>query len=65
MTIYRALDIAEITLSPGTYYLEYELEDNFLRKARFDRIEIRWDGENMTFPEDFTWEGSFTVEWIK
>lgn len=61
--MYRALDVQEITLPAGTYYLEYELDDLFLRKCRMERIEIHWDGENMTFPEDFAWEGSFPAKW--
>ena len=61
MTMYRALDVAEIPLPAGTYYLEYEIEDVFMRKTTLDRIEIHWDGENMTFPEDFCWEDG---EWI-
>ena len=61
--MYRALEVEEIPLPAGTYYLEYELDDVFLRKKRLERIEIHWDGKEMTFPEDFSWEGSFQVEW--
>ena len=61
LTMYRALDVAEIPLPAGTYYLQYEIEDVFMRKTLLDRIEIHWDGENMTFPEDFCWEDG---EWI-
>ena len=61
--MYRALEVQEITLPAGTYYLEYELDDMFLRKCRLERIEIHWDGSSMTFPEDFAWEGSFRAEW--
>ena len=57
MTMYRALDIHEIPLPAGTYYLEYEIEDAFLRSKLVDRFEIRWDGREMTFPEGFAWEG--------
>ena len=56
LTMYRALDVEEIPLPPGTYYLEYEIEDIFMRDTVLDRIEIHWDGENMTFPEDFAWD---------
>ena len=41
-----------------TYYLEYEVQDSFMRCMPVDRIEFYWDGENMTFPEGFAWEGS-------
>ena len=57
MTMFRALDIHEIPLPAGTYYLEYEIEDAFLRSKLVDRFEIRWDGREMTFPEGFAWEG--------
>lgn len=56
-TMYRSLKVEEIPLPPGIYYLEYEVQDMFLRTFLLDRIEIHWDGENMTFPEGFTWEG--------
>lgn len=63
MPLYRALNIDEITLPPGTYYLEYEMEDIFMRTYTTDRIEIRWDGENMMFPDGDAWTGTFEVVW--
>ena len=57
-TIRRTLDVDEIPLPAGTYYLEYEVQDSFMRCMPVDRIEFYWDGENMTFPEGFAWEGS-------
>ena len=65
MTMPRALRFLREPLPAGTYYLEFELHDAFQRDAVMDRIEIRWDGERMTFPEGFTWEGSFRVEWAQ
>ena len=65
MTMPRALRFLWEPLPAGTYYLEFELHDAFQRDAVMDRIEIRWDGERMTFPEGFTWEGSFRVEWAQ
>ena len=56
-TVYRALKVEEIPLPTGTYYLEYEVVDMFLHTMVLDRIEIHWDGETMSFPQDFTWEG--------
>ena len=50
LTMYRRLDVTEVPLPAGTYYLEYEIDDVFMRRTVLDRIEIRWDGENMTFP---------------
>ncbi len=56
LTMYRRLDVEEIPLPAGTYYLEYEICDMYMRKALLDRIEIRWDGETMTFPQADQWE---------
>ena len=61
MTMYRALDVQEIPLPEGTYYIEYEVDDMFLRPYFLDRIEFHWDGENMTFPEGFAWEGEVVL----
>lgn len=55
LTMYRALDVKEMPLPAGTYYLEYEVNDMYMRKTTLDRIKIQWDGENMTFPESDTW----------
>jgi hypothetical protein len=59
----RQLSVSEVPLPPGTYYLEYELVDNFMRTARTDRIEINWDGENLTFPGLQSWEGEWIPRW--
>ena len=58
--MYRSLEVSEIPLPPGTYYLEYEVDDSFRRTCLMDRIEIHWDGENISYPEGFTWEGKVT-----
>ena len=47
LTMYRSLEVAEIPLPPGTYYLEYEIENVFMQKTTLDRIELYWDGENI------------------
>ena len=65
MVLPRTLDMAEITLSAGTYYLQFELEDLFNRKAVMERIEMRWDGQNMVFPDSLNWEGAFTIDWVR
>ena len=61
LTMYRKLDVHEIPLPPGTYYLQYEISDVFLRRTYFQMIEIQWDGEKMTFPEDLHWNDA---DWI-
>lgn len=60
-TMYRSLMVEEVPLPAGTYYLEYEVTDMYMRKAVLDRIEIQWDGETMTFPQGDAWEND---EWI-
>ena len=62
MTLYRALDIQEIPLPAGTYYMEYEIEDSFLRSKVVDRFEIRWDGAEMTFPDADAWQGETAMK---
>ena len=43
--------------------MEYELKDLFMRTMRMEMIEFSWDGQKMTFPEGFTWEGMVEPEW--
>lgn len=57
MTLYRAMDVQEITLPAGNYYLEYEVDDVFMRPSVLERVEFYWDGESMTFQEGFSWDG--------
>lgn len=57
MTMYRAMEVKEVTLAAGTYYLEYEVDDMFMRPSLLERIELHWDGKNITFPDGFSWEG--------
>ena len=63
MTMYRALNVQEITLPAGTYYLEYEIDDVFMRPSVLERIEFYWNGESMTFPEDFSWTGETMLKY--
>ena len=65
MTFARALDIGETALPEGTYYLQYEVNDMFVRPYYLDLIELHWDGEQITFPENFTWEGTVTLSMAK
>ena len=58
MTFYRRMSPEIITLPAGTYYLEYEVDDMFTRPFVLERIEFRWDGEKMSFPENLVWEGT-------
>ena len=56
-TLYRAMTIEPKLLPPGTYYLEYEVQDMFMRQILMERIEMEWDGEKLSFPAGFVWEG--------
>ena len=60
MTMYRALEIGEKPLEPGTYYLEYLVEDSFMRYLPVGRAEVQWDGEKVTVP-DGSWEGTLRL----
>lgn len=55
MTMRRVLEVTEIPLPAGTYYLEYEARDVFMRSMLIDRLEFQWDGENLTYPHIDEW----------
>ncbi len=59
LTMYRVLDVEEITLPPGNYYLEYEVDDLFMNPSVLERIPFYWDGQKPIFPDGFTWEGTW------
>ena len=61
--LYRALYIEEKPLPAGTYYLQYEVDDMFLRPYLLERIEMQWDGEHASFPESASWEGTVIPKW--
>ena len=61
--MYRALDVVEAPLPAGTYYLEYEVDDLFMRSYTLERFEMKWDGEKLTLPDDLVWEGSVVLQW--
>lgn len=62
-TMYSRLEVKEIPLPAGTYYLEYEIRDMFMRTVKLERIEIHWDGQEMSFPEGFSWDGDAQFRW--
>ena len=55
LTMYRSLDVQEVPLPAGTYFLEYEIVDVFMHSTVLDRVEIQWDGNTMTFPGAGDW----------
>ena len=63
-TLYRSLEMEAKQLPAGTYYLEYEVQDMFMRPIMMERIEMYWDGKKLSFPEGFAWEGTMKLSWI-
>ena len=61
MTMYRSLEMTAKPLPPGTYYLEYWVEDIFLRHLPIGRAEIVWDGETPRLADPAAWEGVMTL----
>ena len=64
-TITRVLPVENRPLPPGTYYIEYVVEDMFMRRIPMERVEVKWDGENMSLAENVVWEGKATLRWSK
>ena len=62
-TLYRAMNMEPMILPAGTYYLQYEVNDVFMRPILLDRIEMYWDGKTLSFSRDFTWEGRLELAW--
>ena len=63
MNLSRRMEMEEQPVPPGTYYLEYVVEDIFFRRMAMDRVQMTWDGERMTFSEGERWEGETTLRW--
>ena len=57
------MNMEPMILPAGTYYLQYEVNDVFMRPILLDRIEMYWDGKALSFPRDFTWEGRLELAW--
>ena len=56
LTMYNSLEITMKELEPGTYYLDYWVEDIFLRRMLAGHVEVIWDGYKITVP-DGEWQG--------
>ena len=63
MKILRHLDVEETLLPAGTYYLEFELWDIFMRMMRLEKIPFTWDGREISIGDDFSWEGTVLPAW--
>ena len=62
-TMTRVLPIESRLLPPGTYYIQYVVEDMFMRRIAMDRVEVHWDGEKLSLAEGAVWEGTETLRW--
>ncbi|MBR2529380.1 MAG: hypothetical protein IKE58_13045 [Blautia sp.] len=62
-TITRVLPVESKPLPPGTYYIEYVVEDMFMRRIPMERVAVHWDGSILTLAEDAVWEGTETLRW--
>jgi len=56
--LYRAMYMEDKPLPPGVYYIQYVVYDIFMRPIPMDIIELEWDGDSLTLPEDLSWEGT-------
>ena len=59
-TMYRRLTVENVSLPAGTYYMEYIIYDVFMRSMKFRRVELYWDGQRMTIPNN-DWAGKETL----
>ena len=62
MTVLRQLYIDRKPLEPGTYFLDYWIDDIIGHSLTLDKIRLTWDGERIILPEDFVWEGTIGGE---
>ena len=44
LTMYRGLEVEEITLPEGTYYCRYIVENCLLQRFRTNMVKLYWDG---------------------
>ena len=60
MTLHRAYVIKGKPLPAGTYFLEYWVQDPFMRLLSAGDVEIEWDGETVSLREG-SWEGDVVL----
>ena len=61
MTMYRSMEITFEPLEPGTYYMDYWVEDIFMRDLPVGRCEVQWDGTSLTIPSEADWQGELLL----
>ena len=57
----RALRIETRPLPPGTYFIQYVVEDMFMRRLPIPEVKVIWDGEQMRLADDAEWEGTLKL----
>ena len=61
LTMYRSLELEDMPLPPGRYYIQFIVYDLFMRPMEMERIELNWDGQTLSFPEQMAWDGRETL----
>lgn len=61
MILYRSMNLKEIILPPGTYYIQFAVYDLFMRPMRMQMVEMKWDGEHVQIQGE-PWEGTETLD---
>ncbi len=64
LTMPRVMDVKEIPLEEGTYYLEYVVEDIFMRQIAMEQIEMKWENGELSFPRAEEWTGEAGLKWL-
>ena len=54
---------ADIPVPAGTYWVEYEVMDRFMRTFRMEKVAFYWDGQAFTFQEASNWKGIVKPVW--
>ena len=50
--MYRRLTVENAPLPARAYYMEYVIYDVFMRPMKLRRVELYWDGQRMTIPNN-------------
>ena len=61
MTMYRSLDITYKPLEAGVYYLDYWVEDIFMRHLPVGRAEVLWNGKTVDVSLRSKWNGGMKL----
>ena len=59
----RALYVENQPIPPGTYYIQYVVEDMFLRRIPMEGVKVVWDGETLSLADGESWEGTVQLYW--